>query len=190
MNTMLYAAQRQIESEKGPRPGAPERLMNTRPQPMRGLMALEKTLQAGIILNFLATLPDTQAKTLVAKYRSPHALCNCSNPCCSGFKKDKDWKEAIQSLATLLTEKAERDRVRGHKGFKTIPPLLVRILERMFDPKSRLSMLDIAEVCDVSPATVSAHGKHIGAILDDWKKDGLMAMDYILVHEGIVGALE
>ena len=182
MNTMLYAAQHRKESK-----GVP---IVRRHTPLNELTKLEKTLQAGIILRFLASLPDHLSQTLVATYRSPYVVCNCSSPCCSGYKKDADWKHALAMLASILNTKAEYEREVGHKGFKTSPPLMKRVLTRIFDPKARLSQLDIAEVCGVTPATVAAHGKHLGAILDDWRKDGLTAMDAILVEEGIVGAIE
>lgn len=181
MNTMLYAASHQENAD-------------TKPTMRRAgvqLSNLEKTLQAGIILNFLAGLPEEQTHTLIAKYRNPHAVCNCTNLCCSGFKKDADWKRSIEKLGEYLHKWQNDQRLQGIEGtFKTSPPLMVRLLHKSFDTKFRLSQLDIAENVGVDPRTVAAHGKYIQAKLDDWCSDGLTGMDLILVDQGIVGALE
>jgi len=186
MNTMLYASQHREDGKTATKPAGRS------PVGLRAEVARsDQKLQAGMILNLLYTLPEHERCVLVAKYRRPHVVCSCRNPCCSGFRRDKDWVEALKRLAELLAERSAEDRTYGLASFKTAMPLMERLLQRMFDPRGfRLSQKDIAEVCGVHENTVVKHGKYLGGILDDWLADGLTDLDDILVPRGIVGALE
>jgi hypothetical protein len=95
----------------------------------------------------LAHLDELLANILIARV-APHAVpCECRHACCSGYKPNEEWVNAI----LVLTQRAISE-LSGHLSHY----LLRRgIIEKFFGAKH--SIADLADQCAVNRDTASAH---------------------------------
>lgn len=166
----------ELPTKRSPRPGS------------ENLRGLDGAGQAGMILQEFDKLPIWPRLALVCRALAPRVACSCKNPCCSGFRLNKDWSAAVDALCFVLKEEAELSKRKGKRGLSTDPGLRRAIVMRFFDPSYRFVLRDMAEAARVSERTVIVHKEPIEAFLDDQEKQGWQQLDELLQTCHIVGA--
>ena len=121
----------------------------------RGLGGLDGAAQAGMIRAEIDALsPRIRGQILVARFAVRALPCDCKRACCSGFRANAEWLQAIADIAEI---------VRSEALAGTVVNFLLRhsVVRRYFGVKQ--SLVDIAAVTGVDRSTASAHaGKVIG----------------------------
>ena len=117
----------------------------------KGLSGNDGAGQAGMVRRELAVMEEVQLAVLIARF-APRAMpCACRNPCCSGFKPNPEWEDAIRVL-----EQCALQQLAGHLSKYR---LRRRLVEKGVGMKIEIKSL--AKECGVSEKTVSAHWKII-----------------------------
>nr|WP_313036804.1 hypothetical protein [Achromobacter ruhlandii] len=114
----------------------------------KGLSGLDGAGQAGMIRNELAQLSPIQQAALVASIAPQQLPCGCKVSCCSGWKVNQEWADALRDL----TEAAAAGALSGCLSNGRLRSMLI---QRLFGAKVTLSRL--AEDHKVDERTVSAH---------------------------------
>jgi hypothetical protein len=164
----------------------PKRRRPTDPQ----LRGMDGIAQAGMILLHLSKLPRPKQLVLIAGTLKPLLPCDCNSPCCAGTMPNHEWVEVVKEICEHLKDEAHLSRKRGKKGFSTHPVMRRALVEKHFIPGKRIILSELADLCNVSEATVVAHRKPIEEFLDRTDKDGMTALDILLTRAGIVGSLD
>jgi hypothetical protein len=157
---------------------------------MRGLSQLDKSAQAGLILQLFGRLPDPVIHLLLCSVMRPRDMCNCRRPCCSGFSTNKEWLDALRQVDASVYTFQNTTKIPGKKGFITPAPLRAEIVRQFFDRASKQTQEQMAEKLNLHEATIGQHQKVIGKHLLGLVRDGFTELDVILVEAGIVGATE
>ncbi len=155
-----------------------------------GLRGLDGAGQAGMIAKQLDYLTPAQKDCTIAHFKDWLLPCSCRNPCCSGYRRNPGWVEAVDRLCVHLKEQAELSRVRGRKGLSTHPQMRRALVERFFVPGKTIIIAELAERCGVTSQTVITHKKPIEEYLADALRDALTQLDQILNTLGIVGQID
>lgn len=114
----------------------------------KGLSGLDGAAQAGMIRNELAQLSPIQQAALVASIAPQQLPCDCRVSCCSGWKINQEWANAMSALTTAAAAGAL-------SGCLSNGRLRSMLIQRLFGAKVTLSKL--AEDHRVDERTVSAH---------------------------------
>jgi len=161
-----------------------------RPRRTEPLHGLDGAAQAAFILRQLDGLTQPQKDCVIAQYKAWVLPCACRNPCCSGYRKNAGWSEAVDRLCEHLKTTAELSRIKGRKGLSTHPQMRRALVERFFIPGKVLILAELAERCGVTPQTVITHKKPIEEHLRITLREALAQVDQILCTLGIVGSLD
>ena len=146
----------------------------------------DSIILSGMILGHLATLPPYQQAALVATAARRTYPCACRQPCCSGFKPNKDWVDAVKQLCEHIRHTTDAmHHNSGKKRIHTNPQLRRMLVEKHFGQHYVLA--DLAEQFQITEATVINHRKPITLMLTNAQKDGQSALDEALTRAGIVG---
>ncbi len=159
----------------------------SRNEPLRGL---DGAAQAAMIARQLDYLTAQQKDCVIASFKTWVLPCACRMPCCSGYRKNPDWVEAVERLCLHLKLHAELSRIKGRRGLSTHPRMRQALVERFFIPGKTIIIADLAELCNVTPQTVITHKKPIEEYLDDMLREALVQLDSILSTLGIVGQMD
>lgn len=161
------------------------------PPPMQGWSALDKSGQAGLILQLTGRLPDVMVYTMLAAVLKPRDVCTCHQPCCCGFRPNKDWIEAVTVVDAALYEFLDASKAAGKKGNYTLTAVVrVEMVRQFFDRQNVKPKSELAELFGITEATVAAHQKKIGGHLTGMIREAFTKLDVILVEAGIVGSIE
>jgi hypothetical protein len=155
-----------------------------------GLRGMDGVGQAAMIAKQLDHLTGPQKDCTIGQYMNWVLPCECRNPCCSGYRKNPPWAQAIGRLCTHLKETAELSRIKGRKGLSTHPIMRLALVERFFVPGKTIILADLAEQCSVTPQTVITHKKPIEQHLKETLDDAVIQLDQILSNLGIVGEID
>lgn len=155
--------------------------------PLRGL---DGAAQAAMIARQLDYLTEPQRDCVVAKFKHWVLPCACRSPCCSGYRKNPGWNEAVTRLCAHLKDHAELSRIKGRKGLSTHPQMRRALVERFFVTGKIIILAELAERCNVTPQTVITHKKPIELHLLEQLNAGLGQLDEILSTLGIVGQID
>lgn len=119
-----------------------------------GLSGNDGAAQAGMIWRELQDVSPLERAVLVARYAPKSIPCTCANPCCSGYKPNPTWNNAIRDLEqhalTLLAGRLSLYRLR--RG----------LVEKAIGVKRQIS--ELAKECEVDEKTAAAHWK----IIKEW----------------------
>jgi len=120
-------------------------------RPGKGLSGLDGAGQAGLIRSEIAELGPFQVAIVTAFY-APHTLpCSCRRSCCSGSRENPEWAEAIG----LITQMAI-GQLSGHGSNHR---LRRGIVTKCF--RAKLSIIELADQCNVNRDTASDHNAKI-----------------------------
>lgn len=148
-------------------------------RPGRGLAGLDGAAQAGMILAELLPLSEVFRTMLIARFAPRRSECACRSTCCSGYRENQDWSEAVAYLAQYaLTQ--------GLTG--TISHLRLRqtLVRRFFGVKEG-SLIAVAQACGIHRNTAGEYNK---AVFEHFRTKEALAMESIddrLKAAGIVG---
>lgn len=117
----------------------------------KGLSGNDGAGQAGMVRRELAVMEEVELAVLIARFAPRSMPCACRNPCCSGFKPNPEWEDAIRVL-----EQAALEQLAGHLSNYR---LRRRLVEKGVGLKIEIKSL--ARECGVSEKTVAAHWKII-----------------------------
>lgn len=175
------------EMEDGSRITTGRALRPRRTEPLHGL---DGAGQAAFIAKQLDHLTQPEKDCVIAQYKAWVLPCACRNPCCSGYRKNSGWSDAIDRLCEHLKHEAELSRIPGRKGLSTHPQMRRALVERFFIPEKVLILAELAERCGVTPQTVITHKKPIEQYLRITLREALSQVDQILSTLGIVGQID
>lgn len=116
--------------------------------PGKGLSGVDGAGQAGMVRVELAQLPPIEQAVLVASIAPQQLPCDCKVSCCSGWKINQEWANAMSDLTTAAAAGAL-------SGCMSNGRLRSMLIQRLFGAKVTLSKL--AEEHRVDERTVSAH---------------------------------
>lgn len=186
MNRMLsemYKADR--EAQEAEREGL------RMPHPMAGWSALDRSGQAGLILQLTGRLPDITVYTMLSAVVKPRDICVCRQPCCCGYRPNNDWIEAVTAVDAALWAFLDVNRAAGKKGNYTLTAVVrVELVRQFFDRQNAQPKSVLAEHFGISEATVASHQKKIGGHLTGMIRTAFTQLDSILVDAGIVGSTD
>lgn len=117
-------------------------------RPGKGLSGLDGAGQAGMVRVELSQLPPIQQAVLVASIAPRQLPCDCNVSCCSGWKINQEWANAMSDLTAAAAAGAL-------SGCLSNARLRSMLIQRLFGAKVTLSKL--AEDHEVDERTVSAH---------------------------------
>lgn len=120
----------------------------------KGLSGNDGAAQAGMIWRELQDVAPLERAVLIARYAPRSLPCTCTNACCSGYRPNPEWNEAIRMLEqhalTLLAGRLSLYRLR--RG----------LVEKAIGVKHQIN--DLAKKCEVDEKTAAAHWK----IIKEW----------------------
>ena len=117
----------------------------------KGLSGNDGAGQAGMVRRELAFLQEIELAVLIARF-APRAMpCACRNACCSGYRPNPEWLDAIRVL-----EQAALEQLAGHLSHYR---LRRRLVEKAVGLKVEIKAL--ARECGVNEKTVAAHWRII-----------------------------
>ncbi|MDF3940723.1 hypothetical protein P3W66_11830 [Achromobacter denitrificans] len=114
----------------------------------KGLSGLDGAGQAGMIRAELARLKPIEKAVLVAHAAPSQLPCACGVPCCSGWKTNPEWQDAMSVLNTAAASGALSGCVSNGR-------LRSALIQRLFG--ARLTLAELAERYSVDDKTASAH---------------------------------
>jgi hypothetical protein len=126
----------------------------------RGLIGLDGAAQSGMVLAELQRLDYWHMLVLVARSAPRREQCSCNHACCSGWKANPLYQDAVSQLSDLV--------VAGLGGAVTLRRFRIAVIARHFGEK--LKVRDIAEDLGIPPRTAERHASAITAYLKDVEK--------------------
>jgi hypothetical protein len=127
----------------------------------RGLIGLDGAAQSGMVFAELASLDYAQMLTLIAKNSPRKERCECKHPCCSGWKANPIYRDAVSQLTELVMPAlGSAFSYRRHRH---------AIVDKYFGEKHDIKA--IAEDLGVPPRTADRHASAIRKFLKDLEKD-------------------
>ena len=120
----------------------------------KGLSGNDGAAQAGMIWRELQDVSPLERAALIARYAPKSMPCTCTNPCCSGYRPNPEWNEAMRTL--------EQHALTLLSGHLSIYRMRRRLVEKALGMKCEIAAL--AKDCEVSENTASAHWK----IIKEW----------------------
>jgi len=149
------------------------------PEGGKGLSGLDGAGQAGMIRAELARLKPIEQAVLVAHAAPSQIPCACGIACCSGWKTNPEWQDAMSVLTTAAASGALPGCVSNGR-------LRSALIQRLFGAKVTLASL--AERYEVDENTVGAHHaklkRWLFGMADKKNKD-----DALGLHQQAYGAL-
>lgn len=134
-------------------------LMNPPTESGKGLAGVDGAAQAGMIKNEIQKIGKVGMSIITARFAPKTIACECGSLCCSGFKANKDWVNAIAYLS---------DHVRSTALAGCVSNGLLRreyVVRYFSAEKQRTSLEQIAKKHEVSINTVSAHNQKVFQLL-------------------------
>lgn len=120
----------------------------------KGLSGNDGAAQAGMIWRELQDVSPLERAVLIARYAPKSIPCACTNPCCSGYRPNPTWNDAIRDLEqhalTLLAGRLSFYRLR--RG----------LVEKAIGVKRQIN--ELAKESEVDEKTAAAHWK----IIKEW----------------------
>lgn len=143
----------------------------------KGLSGLDGAGQAGMIRAELARLSPIEQAVLVAHAAPAQISCGCGIACCSGWKVNPEWQDAMSVLTSAAASGALSGCVSNGR-------LRSALIQRLFGAK--VTLVELAERYDVDEKTASAHHAKLKRWLfggADHKGDGVHQKAYRALSE-------
>lgn len=159
-----------------------------RPRPRVGrLNAVDKSAQAGFILQEFAKLDSRHQTVLTGLLVRSHRPCACRRPCCSGWAIDLRWAKAVEDTCLLLKEAGDVLRVPGKRGLSTQPSLR-RAIVTSFYKKTEVTLVELAGIAECSQITAAKHRGWIVEYLEQTETEAWQEIASLFDRVGITGA--
>ena len=127
----------------------------------RGLTGLDGAAQSGMVFAELDGLDYVQMLILVAKNSPRKGRCECKHSCCSGWKPNPIYREAVKQLTEMVIP-----ALGGSFSFRRHRHAIV---DKYFGEKHDIKA--IAEDLGLPPRTADRHASAIRKFLKDAEKD-------------------
>jgi hypothetical protein len=146
-------------------------------RPGRGLSGLDGAAQAGMIKAEVDELQAAHKSMIAARFAPANSPCACRSSCCSGYRENREWQEAVHWLAEYTLSE-------GLTG--TISHVRIRraLVTKYFGV--RTSLVEIAMACGVNRDTVSANNMRVVDRFKKLERHATEAIDERLVRAGII----
>ena len=148
---LVYAFNYSMQQQDRP---LADRLASPGARTGKGLSGNDGAGQSGMIRRELEALTELEMAFLTARFAPRSTPCACRNPCCSGYRMNKEWSDAVRVL-----EQAALAQLAGHVSNYRVRR---RLIEKAVGVKVELKAL--AKESGVSEKTVAAHWK----IIKEW----------------------
>jgi hypothetical protein len=141
---------------------------------------------AGWILAHFARLDPHHQTILTGRCAVAYDRCACGSPCCSGWRKQARWWQAVRDTCLHLELAGEVTRD-GKRGLSTQPEMRVAIVEQYYT-RNDLSLVDMARIGGVTTVTAAKHRAWVYEYLQQEEGAAWEQLDAIFDAAGIVGA--
>lgn len=128
----------------------------------RGLIGLDGAAQSGMVLAELQNIDYVQMLVLVARCAPRKERCECNHACCSGWRPNPLYRDAVSQLVDLV--------VPALGGAFTMRRFRLAVIEKFFGEK--IVIKEVASDLNVPPRTAERHASIINAYLKDVEKNG------------------
>lgn len=155
------------------------------PKPLRGLDAAH---QAGYVLaQFLRMEPHHRA-VLGGLLIRAYEPCACRSPCCSGWRRNARWAEAVKETCLVLEKTGDVLReATGRRGLSTNPAMRLAFVEQFFT-KNAMTVAAAAELGGVTTLTATRHRDWIFGYLEQSEGEAWSRADALMDAAGVVGS--
>jgi hypothetical protein len=126
----------------------------------RGLVGLDGAAQSGMVLAELQRMDYWHMLMLVARCAPRREQCSCNHACCSGWKANPIYQDAVSQLSDMLAT--------ALTVLPPVRPFRIAVIARFFGEK--LKVRDIADDLGIPPRTAERHASAIAAYLKDVEK--------------------
>lgn len=128
----------------------------------RGLGGLDGAGQAGMVIAELCNIEYFASLALIARCSAPKARCLCESSCCSGWRENPVWREAIGQLSDHVLPSLA--------GSFSNRPLRVASVKKYFGEK--ITIQEIAEDVGVHRDTASDQNAKVVKMLKTLESKG------------------
>jgi hypothetical protein len=128
----------------------------------RGLVGLDGAAQSGMVLAELGNIDYVHMLVLVARCAPRKERCECKHICCSGWKPNPLYRDAVSQLTDMV--------VPALGGVFTLRRFRLAVIEKYFGEKIKVK--DVAADLNIPPRTAERHASIIKAYLRDTEKTG------------------
>jgi hypothetical protein len=146
-----------------------------RVEALRWRDGLDKHHQAGLILHHFGRLDREHQIVLSGLLIQAYDPCSCKALCCSGWRANPKWLQALEDMCTILKRK------HGSQ------PALRRMVVEAFFTKRELAIADLARLGKVSYVTAAKHRTTIETTLADLETAAWLQVAPIFDSAGITG---
>lgn len=119
--------------------------------------------QAGAIQAMIKGTGEFHEACLIARSAAHKIPCSCGSACCSKYRPNWIWLEAINYLALEIKNVLNKEKSDGTRGITDNPAMRRAIVAKYFG--ERIKIGELAKAVEVSDATVSSHNGKIIRIL-------------------------
>lgn len=157
------------------------RLASTPGKTGKGLGGLDGSGQSGMIRQELEAIGKLGEALMVARTAPRANPCSCRSGCCSGWKANKEWTNAIAFLADHMRKTAlAGTTANGIMRFSCVI--------RYYDKKGeRRTLEQIAKELDANRKSVGAYVSKVAASLKELEHHAMCAIEDRLREAGMVG---
>ncbi len=131
----------------------------------RGLSGLDGAAQSGMVLAEMEKLDNAHILMLVARCAPKRERCSCTHACCSGWKMNPAYRDAISQLADVVLKEVSAEIT--NRRFR------VAVISKFFGEK--ITIKEAAADADLSLRTAERHAAAINRYLKDGEKAALTA---------------
>ena len=129
----------------------------------KGLSGLDGAAQAGMVRAEVQRMGRIGEAILVARHAPQSVPCSCRKACCSSYRPNKEWTDAVAIISDHV-------RATALAGCTTNALLRRAYVVRYFTPKAqRVALEAIADAAEIDRHTVSAHAAKVAAMLGGQK---------------------
>lgn len=191
---MMVRMMAEAQVKKKPKKGSLAETLSKRSGPPANpgarLRGLDKTVQAGFILQQVGRLDHVHQNSLASRFIRPKDPCECGASCCQGFRFNRRWNQAINELCEEVKVSGNVLNVKGKKGLSTDPRLRRLLIEQFYrEDAISWSMAHIARQAEVTPITAGLHADWIRAYLTRIEEEAMVQIDAIFDQMGITGLI-
>jgi hypothetical protein len=126
----------------------------------RGLVGLDGAAQSGMVLAELQHIDYMHMLVLVARSAPRKERCECSHACCSGWKANPIYRDAVSQLTDLV--------VPALAGAFSLRRFRLAVIEKYFGEKIKIK--DVAADLGIPPRTAERHASLIKTHLKEAEK--------------------
>lgn len=142
-----------------------------------GLAGYDAAGQAGIILAYVRRLNAPRSSMVIAQAASPKLPCSCRRNCCSGWRSNRTWAEAVGEVAQWW--------IQAHDPKCPRPRLVMACLRRHFGERIDLESIRRRNGCG-RDVVMTVNGEAL-KVIKPAKELAWQEIESVLMEVGIVG---